>query len=192
MFEAIRTLTHDPIRAQYPFLSLFNSLFRLITIWQQDTESLQEYIVRFKQVRDNFKKHCGTKFLDHFVELLAEYKENGTDNPDDPPTTEQLEMKDKAFNQFMALIAFKGADQNKYGSVTWKFATDYTLNNDKYPRILEKLSDTLTSHKCDDTYFEKKKRTGAITAQQAGWYRREGYQFCAAWQEDETVLLCLW
>ena len=139
-------------------MSLFDSLFRLITIRQQDTESLQEYIVRFKQVRDNFKKHCGAKFLDHFVELLAEYKENGTNNPDDPPTAEQLEMKDKAFNQFMALIAFKGADQNKYGPVTRKFATDYTLDDDKYPRTLEKLSDTLSSHKWDDTYFEKKKR----------------------------------
>ena len=67
-------------------------------------------------------------------------------------------MKSKAFNQFMALIAFKGADQNKYGSVTRKFATDYTLDDDKYPRTLEKLSDTLNSHKWDDTYFEKKKR----------------------------------
>ena len=35
LLEAIRTLTHDPIRAQYPFLSLFDSLFRLITIRQQ-------------------------------------------------------------------------------------------------------------------------------------------------------------
>ena len=68
---ALLEATHDPIRAQYPFLSLFDSLYRLITIQQQDNESLQEYIVRFKQVRDNFKKHCGTKFLDHFVELLA-------------------------------------------------------------------------------------------------------------------------
>ena len=76
LLEAIRTLTHDPIRSQYPFLSLLDSLYRLITIRQQDTESLQEYITRFKQVRDNFKKHCGNKFLDHFVELLAEYKEN--------------------------------------------------------------------------------------------------------------------
>ena len=77
LLEAIRTLTHDPIRAQYPFLSLFDSLYRLITIRpQEEHESLQEYIIRFKQVRDNFKKHCGTKFLDHFVELLAEYQEN--------------------------------------------------------------------------------------------------------------------
>ena len=90
--------------------------------------------------------------------MLAEYKENEPEDPDDPPTEEQLELKSKAFNQFMALIAFKGADQNKYGSVTRKFATDYTLDDDRYPRTLEKLSDTLTSHKWDDTYFEKKKR----------------------------------
>ena len=85
--------------------------------------------------------------------MLAEYKENEPEDPDDPPTEEQLELKSKAFNQSMALIAFKGAD----GSVTRKFATDYTLDNDKYPRTLEKLSDTLNSPKWNDTYFEKKK-----------------------------------
>ena len=104
-------------------------------------------IVRFKQVRDNFKKHCGTKFLDHFVELLAEYQENTPADPNDPPIIVQKDMKSTAFDQFMTLIAFKGADQNKYGSVTRKFATDYTLDDDKYPRTLEKLSDTLNSHR---------------------------------------------
>ena len=105
----------------------------MITIQQQDNESLQEYIVRFKQVRDNFKKHCGTKFLDHFVELLAEYQENAPADPNDPPTSEQKDMKSKAFDQFMTLIAFKGADQNKYGSVTRKFAPAYTLDDDNTP-----------------------------------------------------------
>ena len=104
--------------------------------------------------------------------MLAEYKENAPEDPDDPPTEEQLEMKDQAFTQFMTLIAFKGADQNKYGSVTRKFATDYTLDDDRYPRTLEKLSDTLSSHKWDDTYFEKKKRAQEQESQarQAGWY----------------------
>ena len=58
----------------------------------------------------------------------------------------------------MTMIAFKAADQNKYSSVTRKFATDYTLDDDKYPRTLEKLSDTFNSHKWDATFFEKKKR----------------------------------
>ena len=95
--------------------------------------------MKFKQVRDNFKKHCGTEFLDHFVELLAEYQENAPADPNDPPTIAQKDMKIKAFDQFMTLIAFKGADQNKYGSVTQKFATDYTLDDDRYPRTLKKI-----------------------------------------------------
>ena len=81
----------------------------MVTIRQQDNETLPEYIVRFKQVRDNFKKHCGTKFLDHFVELLAEYQENAPADPNDPTTIAQKDMKIKAFDQFMTLIAFKGA-----------------------------------------------------------------------------------
>ena len=79
-------------------------MHRLIKIWQQDNESLQEYIVRFKEVRDSFKKHYGTKLLDRFVELLGEYKENGPADLNDLPTIAQKDMKDKAFNQFVDKI----------------------------------------------------------------------------------------
>ena len=125
---------------------------------------------------------------------LAEYQENAPADPSDPPTIVQKDMKSKAFNQFMTLIAFKGADQNKYGSVTQKFATDYTLDDDKYPRTLErKMSDTLNSHKWDATFFGKKKcaKEQSRRDKQGGTEERPT-SFAQHGKKKGKKLLCLW
>ena len=44
VLEAIKTLMHDPVRAQYPMASMTDALGRLVNVKQQDTESLLDYI----------------------------------------------------------------------------------------------------------------------------------------------------
>jgi hypothetical protein len=48
--EAIKTLMHDTVRAQYPLVSLTDALNRLTTIRQNDNEPLLDYVKRFKQL----------------------------------------------------------------------------------------------------------------------------------------------
>jgi hypothetical protein len=52
VLEAIKTLMYDPVRAQYPMALMTNALGQLVNVKQQDTESLLDYIKRFKQLRD--------------------------------------------------------------------------------------------------------------------------------------------
>ena len=42
---------------------------------------------------------------------------------------------------------FVGADQSKYGSLTKKFVTDFSLGTDSYPKTLEKVLDVLSTHR---------------------------------------------
>jgi hypothetical protein len=73
LLKAIRVLTHDTVRAQYPYVSLVDSVARLMTIKQHD-DSLLDYAKRFKQTRDVMKTYIGASLLDAFVERTEEYK----------------------------------------------------------------------------------------------------------------------
>ena len=44
VLEAIKSLMHDCVRAQYPMISMTDALGRLINIKQQDNESLLDYV----------------------------------------------------------------------------------------------------------------------------------------------------
>ena len=44
VLEAIKTLMHDPVRAQYPLVSMTDALSRLVNVKQQESESLLDYV----------------------------------------------------------------------------------------------------------------------------------------------------
>ena len=67
LLEAIKTLMHDPVRAQYPMVSMTDTLTHLINVKQMENEPLLDYVKRFKQLRDVTKSHLGTKVLDQFL-----------------------------------------------------------------------------------------------------------------------------
>ena len=48
--EAIKTLMHDTVRAQYPLVSMTDALNRLTNIRQHENEALLDYVKRFKQL----------------------------------------------------------------------------------------------------------------------------------------------
>jgi hypothetical protein len=75
VLEAIQTLMHDPIRAQYPLVSMTDHLVRLLTTKQRDNESLLDFVKRFKQTRDVAKSQLGSTFLNEFVEHQSNYKQ---------------------------------------------------------------------------------------------------------------------
>src|SRR4029079_12267359 len=74
LLKAIKTLMHDPVRAQYPLVSMTDALTRLVNVKQMDNEPLLDYVKRFKQLRDVAKSHLGTKVLDTFTKQSEEYR----------------------------------------------------------------------------------------------------------------------
>jgi hypothetical protein len=147
LLKAIRVLTHDTVRAQYPYVSLVESVSRLMNIRQND-DSLLDYAKRFKQSRDVMKTYIGSGLLDAFVERTEEFQ-NETD------AQKRLDMKKDAWNRMMAYLFLKGADNSKYGSLTRKYVTDFSGGEDTYPKTLQRAVDILTNHRFDETYIEK-------------------------------------
>ena len=49
LLQAIKTLVHDTIRGQYPFISMTVALTQLLETKQNDNELLLDYVKRFKQ-----------------------------------------------------------------------------------------------------------------------------------------------
>ena len=75
LLKAIKIVTHDPIRAKYPYASLTEVLMRTLNIKQLEHESLIDYMKRFKQSRDVLKSHIGGDILNKFVKNLPEYQQ---------------------------------------------------------------------------------------------------------------------
>ena len=82
LLERIKTLTHDPMRAQYPVKSMVNGLARLLQCKQGSDEHLNDYAKRLKHECETLRGHLGTTFLDQFTEGRAEYKALTEDDPD--------------------------------------------------------------------------------------------------------------
>ena len=66
LMKAIKTLVHDPVRAQYPPGSMTAVLTKFLVLKQYDNESLLGYIKRSKQQRDFMKSYLGKSILDEF------------------------------------------------------------------------------------------------------------------------------
>ena len=100
LLEAIKTSMHDPVRAQYPLISMTEALSRFINVRQLENELLTDYLKRFKQLRDVCKSHMGTKMLDEFVEHTEAYKEAPTEEA-------KAEARQQAFEQWTAYFFLK-------------------------------------------------------------------------------------
>jgi hypothetical protein len=113
LLNKIKVLMHDPIRAKYHFASLIKAISRMLNLKQSENEVLLNYVKRFKEARDIMKSHVGTDILDKFVKntLRVEYR-------DESNTTLKKEMKDGAFDRWMAYLLIRNSDQAKYGSLS--------------------------------------------------------------------------
>ena len=78
LLESIKSLTHEPVRAQYPLIAVTDSFIRWINGRQYDDEDLVDYVKRFKQQRDIVKSQLGKDFLhDFFKKTVDEEVELG-------------------------------------------------------------------------------------------------------------------
>jgi hypothetical protein len=150
LLEAIKTLMHDTVRSQYPYVSMTDALVRLVTVKQHDHESLMDYVKRFKQLRDVAVSHLGTEFLDKFVSQQSFYLE--------AKPSDRSKIEDEAYEQFMAYLLIRGADPNKYGSMQKNLASQFSLGNDQYPKTIVLATDALSQHRIDPKFYEIQKK----------------------------------
>ncbi|MGC9208147.1 C2HC-type zinc finger protein, partial [Acidithiobacillus sp.] len=185
LLEVIKVLMHEPVCAQYPMISMTDALTRLINAKQAENEPLLDYIKRFKQLRDVAVSHMGSEMLHKFCEFQVEFKDLKTD-------LDKKNYKDEAFEAWMAYLLIRGSDQNKYGSLTKNFISQYSLGNDQYPRTITMATDVLSNHRLDPKFFENQKRHRE--QQQQHQYRSDGeitgVASFAQKDKDVTCFIC--
>ena len=171
LLVVLKTLMHDSVRAQYPMVSMTDALARLINVKQYENETLLDYVKRFKQLRDVVKSQLGYNFLDGYVEHQADYpnaskfqdaeqEESKIKTASEEDQAKQDEMKGKAFEQWMAYLLIRGSDQAKYGSLLKGFVSQFSLENDQYPKTIATAIDVLSNHKIDPKFYENRRNRG--------------------------------
>ena len=89
--------------------------------------------------------HIGSKVLDQFIENTPEHRA-AIDDMDLPRATE---LKANAFGRWMAFLLLKNSDQSKYGSLLNGLTSQYSMDNNQYPKTITAASDILAYHKHD-------------------------------------------
>jgi hypothetical protein len=151
LLNKIKVLMHDPIRAKYPFASLTEAISRMLNLKQSENEGLLDYVKRFKESRDIMKSHGGTDILDKFVENTLEYR-------DETDTTLKKEMKNGALDRGMAYLLICNSDQAKYGSLSNGLVSQFSMQNNQYPRTCTTATDILSNHRFDNGGNSSKKK----------------------------------
>src|SRR5210317_2487808 len=149
LLKVIKTLMHDAVRAQYPYIAMTDGLTRLLNIKQQENEQLLDYVKRFKQTRDVTKSQIGTRLLDTFIEYQEDYI-NETDDD------EKKTMKIDAYEKWMAYLLTKGSNPVKYGTLHKNLISQFSLGNDQYPKTITAATDVLSNHRIDQKFYDKR------------------------------------
>jgi len=95
LMKAIQELTHDTVKAQHPFHSLYKVLKELCTLYQ-GSEHLNDLVRKIKEKRDILKAMLGTDILDEFIKNTAEYQK--------ATTQQKAEMLKDGLSSFVAYI----------------------------------------------------------------------------------------
>ena len=151
LLDAIRILTHNPLRAVYPIASGVDVLYRWYTLKQYAHENLTDYTKRFKHMRDIVVNQFGNNIFEHFIIRTDEYM-------NERDVDKKNEMKDGSFEQFAAYMLLKGSDKDKYDSLKETLVTSFSVKQDNYPRTIQDMVDTLSKHKFDDAYYMRQEK----------------------------------
>ena len=184
LLEALKSLTHSTVRAQYPLRVMTEDLARLLNRRQTPEESTDEYIKAMKQHCDVVKGNLGDSFLVHFVRATEEYK-----NAD---SATQTELTTKSFEQWCAYMILRNCDQARYGTLVQSKIADYAGGDDKYPKTILRVTDMLIQHKLDPKHFEnqRKQRDRARQERQQQREDDQSTQTSFAQRREATCYCC--
>ena len=181
LLETIKAGMHEPLRAQYPFVSKVEHVANLINCRQASDEDVITWGKRFKQNLDLTIEAIGKGAVDKVVEATPEYAAAADPPPahlltpdgfqgdeflDIKESAAQIELKQEAWDAFEGYLFIRNSDQDKYGSFIKGLQTQFSLGQDQYPKSLQKAIDALAMQRFDQRYFDKRKREADQKRQQ--------------------------
>lgn len=117
---------------KYPLSIVLDALKSMINLRQREKESLIDYLARFKSAKDVLAAQMGGPIV------LKKYM-----------TTEGIPSEKEAFENLMALLLLENADKTKYGTLITGLSTQFSLNNDQYPKTIIEMNNVMANHRFD-------------------------------------------
>ena len=114
---------------------------------QEDNEALSDCTRRFKAAREILQSHLGgpilvTKAIDDTCPAGMQMESNDEGGMDTLLTLDQATMID---DQLSSHVCLKNADQSKFGSVLKGLKSQKILENDQFPRTMQKAHGVLSN-----------------------------------------------
>jgi hypothetical protein len=107
---------------------------------------------------------------------------------------DQTEMKEAAFEAWMAYVLIAKSDQAKYGTLNKGFVSQFSLGNDQYPKTIQTAVDVLSNHRLDPKYYEnrekQRKQRALERAQQRETTEAPATSFAQCQTGDLTCYCC--
>jgi hypothetical protein len=155
--ELLRAIEEHSISYQenkYEMRIVFDALRNFVNLKQAEDESLIDYTARFKSARDIMKAQVGNRVAPI---ILTKYLE-AQDEWAGATTEEKEEMAREAYKAFTTFVYIENTDRSKYGSLVNGLSSQFALNNDQYPKDMEKATNVLSNHRFDQTYHDNRKK----------------------------------
>ena len=102
---------HEPIQTTYTYLSLTQSLARMMNTKKQKKEGLGQYTEGFKEQKSIIKISIGEKVLVSFVETKKEFKKLNEVND----AEERIKTEKNEFEIWLPMVFMRDPDKIKYG-----------------------------------------------------------------------------
>jgi hypothetical protein len=96
------------------------------------------------------KSHVGSDILDKFVENTLAYR-------DESNALIKQEIKG-AYDRWMAYLLIRNSDQAKYGSFSLGLVSQFSMQNNQYPKTCTTATDVLSNHRFDNRGNSNKKK----------------------------------
>jgi hypothetical protein len=129
LLNGLKELTFKTHKVQYGYWTICQTVRRVLTMRQQDNESLAEYYKRFASCVDVAESQWGTLV------------------PTAAVTNEKNEKTSR--DKFITCLFFAGVDTKKYGRLKTELNNAYVAEQNNYPKMVESAV-TILSHYMND------------------------------------------
>ena len=165
LLEAIKQHALSYESTQYRMKTICDALKSVVNLKQREDESSIDYLKRYKAAWDVFYSHVGKNFcFPRVVEedpyyATASTKLASTDLDVTKEGHQEIhELKKSTMDAFRGYLYLENADRARYGSILSGLDSQFSLENDQYPKTLVAAQNVMQNHTYDPEYKNRKKR----------------------------------
>jgi len=142
LLKAIKQHALNYQESRYNMAIVYDAFTAVHTTTQKEGETLQDYTKRFRVAKEVLESHLGGPVI---ISKIAKSMPGYADSAEKKAACEK-----RAYEQYMAYVYMKNADQGKYGSILTGLSTQKSLGNEQYPKTITDATNVLSNHRFDN------------------------------------------